>query len=691
MGISRRAALAAFTLFASAASAQQVKLPIERIAGAPYPFAMTAAPQGGAVAWVYNERGARNIWVAEPSGGSFTSKRLTDYTEDDGIDMSETGFTGDARWVIYTRGGDSGGRVAVNPTSAVDGPKAGAVWAVPVAGGAAKKIADGTSASPSPKGDLVVFLKSGQPMVVNVGGSEAPAPLFVDRGLVGTLRWSPDGSKLAFVSTRPNHSMVGLYDFATKTISWMAPSIDKDSRPVWSPDGKKIAFVRNQTSVGAGPRPQQGRNREGTPWELWTVEVATGPGKPIFKAKTGQGSVFRDLFNSADSLFWGAGDKIIFPSEVTGWVRLYSIAAGGGEPVLITPGESEVFAGQVSPDRSRVVFATNQGDIDRRHLWEVFFSGGAPKQISTGEGIEDYPVINSEDRVFAVHGEPRLPLKPVMAASKGLTDLAPQALPKDFPSDQLPDTHLVTYQSPDGLTVHGTLFVPKGLKGKAPALVFSHGGPTNRQTFDAWDSFETHSHLYEANLFLASQGYVVLSINYRGGSGYGLNFREAENFGTNGGSELNDLIGAAKFLQSRPEVDPKKLGIWGGSYGGRMTSLAMAKAPDYWVAGVDYAGVHDMSLYYLAGDTVDPAARKLALDSSAMGHVDTWKAPVLLMVGDADALEPQTEMLAAALRARNIPVETMMLPDEVHFMLRHQSWNKVFQATKDYLDRFLMK
>jgi dipeptidyl aminopeptidase/acylaminoacyl peptidase len=679
------AAAIAMAFAGAPALAQQSNVSIQAISSAPYPFAMTAAPTGGAVAWVYNERGARNVWVGEPGAdGVYASRRVTAYEGDLGVDIPDLAWTGDGRTLVYTRGGDGGGRTPVNPTSSPAGPKAGQIWAIAAAGGQPRLIGDGVSASPSPKGDTVVFLRGGQPFVVQASGGE-PAPLFKDRGALGEMVWSPDGGRLAFVSNRGNHSLVGVYDFAAKSITWISPSIDRDGVPVWSPNGDKIAFVRQ----ASGEENSQGMNREGLPWEIWVSDAATGQGKPVWRAKEGVGSKFRNLFNGSTSLFWGAGDTLVFPWEVTGWVRLYSIPAAGGEARLLTPGQSEVFAGVLSADRKRVIYAGNEGDLDHRHIWEVAVSGGPPKALSKGASIEDYPVVTADDRVLSVYGTARYPLQPALVTAKGMVDIAPKAIPADFPAKQLIEPQLITFKTTDGMTIHAQLFVPPNLKGKkAPALLFFHGGPTNRQTFAGFDSFETHNHLYEANQFLAANGYVVLSVNFRGGSGYGLDYREAKGFGIYGGSELNDIVGGAEYLLTRPEVDGQRMGIWGGSYGGRMTSLGMAAAPKYFVAGVDYAGVHDMSSYY--GRYIrTPEAKALALQSSAIGHVDTWKAPVKLMVGDADALMPDTVLLAEALRKRGVPVEQMMIPDEVHFLLRHQSWHVIFQATKEYLDRFL--
>lgn len=276
-----------------------------------------------------------------------------------------------------------------------------------------------------------------------------------------------------------------------------------------------------------------------------------------------------------------------------------------------------------------------------------------------------------------------------------MRDLAPAAVPAGFPSDDLVVPQLVTFKAPDGATIHAQLFVPRGRTAPGPALLFFHGGPTDRQMFAAWDPFETHSHLYESSQYFANHGYVVLSVNYRGGTGYGFEYREPPRFGAGGASELDDIIGAAKYLQSRADVDPKRLGVWGGSYGGRMTLLALAEAPQYFAAGASYSGIYDwvtMPEFEVNGaQPGNEATVKLAYDSGPVAHMDKWRAPVLLMLGDADPIVniQQTTALAAVLRRKRIPVDVLVIPDEVHFLLKESSWNTVFDATRAYFDRHL--
>lgn len=662
-------------------------LTIDQIASAPFPYDLIPSPRDGTIAWVYNERGARNVWIAIPvASGGYSSKRLTPYTADDGTDITGLAWNGDGKTLFYTRGGDNGGRTPVNPMSLPAGPRAGQIWAVSISGGAPRLIGDGQAASPSPTGERVVFLRNGQPWMVPANGQEEPTPLFRDRGQVGSLTWSPDGTLLAFVSSRPQHSIVGVYDFAAKSIRWISPGIDRDREPVWSPDGHRIAFLRTPSDEGA----RSATNREGYPWEIWIADEATGEGQRVWRANVGYGSRFRELFNSKNSLFWVAGDRLVFPWEVTGWVRLYSIPVTGGNAILLTPGQSEIFGAELSHHRTEIVYSSNQNDIDHRHIWELSFSSGTPRQITTGNGVEDYPAITIDDQIFALRGEARSPMRPVLVDDKRMVDLAPQAIPPDFPSADLVEPQLITFKAADGLIVHAQLFIPKGRTTKGPAVLFFHGGPTNRQMFASWDPFETHTHLYEANQYLANHGYVVLSVNYRGGSGYGLEFRVPPGFGAEGASELNDIIGAANYLLSRPEVDPKRLGVWGGSYGGRMASLALASAPQFFAAGVDYSGINDW-LKMTGFSPANEAAAKLAYESSAIAHVDNWRAPVLLMNGDADPTVPfeETTELASALRKRGIPVDYLMIPDEVHFLLKHSSWNRIFDETRKYLDQHM--
>ena len=193
---------------------------------------------------------------------------------------------------------------------------------------------------------------------------------------------------------------------------------------------------------------------------------------------------------------------------------------------------------------------------------------------------------------------------------------------------------------------------------------------------------------YALNQYLASRGYVVLSVNYRSGIGYGLNFREALNYGPTGGSEFNDVLGAGLYLKAHEAVDPARIGLWGGSYGGYLTAMGLARASDLFVAGVDLHGVHDWAEEL--GISKDDAAGRLAFNSSPIAFVKDWRAPVLLIHGDDDRNVNfrQTVELVEALRDR-VPFEQLIFPDEIHDFLTYAHWRAAYQAAARFFDEHL--
>ena len=311
-------------------------------------------------------------------------------------------------------------------------------------------------------------------------------------------------------------------------------------------------------------------------------------------------------------------------------------------------------------------------------------AGGAPTQVTHGDGIEDYPVLTSDNALLAMHSDARTPVRPVQIGRSGaLTDIAPGTIPPDFPAASLVQPQTVTFPAADGLIVHGQVFMPsRPTAERRAAVLFFHGGPY-RQMFPAWHMMDAYSWMYGFNQYLASQGIIVLSVNYRGGIGFGLDFREAPHFGAAGASELNDIIGAGAWLRARSDVDPKRIGIWGGSYGGLMTALGLARAPDLFAAGVDYAGVHD---WRSESTHFTGAAAQLAYDSSAVATMQNWRAPVLIAHNDDDreVAFSQSIELIEALRKRNLPFDQLVLPDEGHVMLRQHSWLNFFDAAQRY-------
>jgi len=687
------ALLIAPMLGARAASADPRPVPhdftIEQVLSAPFPSGLVAAGQGGRVAWVFDKGGSRNVWIAEPAAnGRFSARAITSYVGDDGYDLGELAWSRDGRQVVYSRGGSLEGGGPVNALSRPSGAEGQEVWVASTDAAAPRRIGPGHSAVVAPQGDMVAYIQADQIWIAPLAGGGQPTQLIHDRGRDDAPAWSPDGARLAFASSRGDHSLIGVYDFAAKTITWLGPSVDRDMSPVWSPDGRGVAYVR----VAAGHAGAFADSRQAQPWSLWIGDPSTGAAHSAWTASAGPGSAFHPL-ESDQTLFWTADGRLVFPWEQSGWMQLYSIPAAGGPPTRLTHGDFEVFSADLSSDGKTIVYSSNQGDIDHRHIWELTGRSNEPRQLTRGPTIEDNPVVTSDGQVVTLHGDWRKPIEPALLAGPNrLVELAPQVFPADFPDARFVEPKQVVFDSPDGLKIHGQLFMPPaGHPVRGPAILFFHGGPT-RQMLLGWHPMDAYTYMYGLNQYLADEGYVVLSVNYRGGSGYGLDFREALNFGAKGASEFNDILGAAQFLRAQPYVDPKRIGIWGGSYGGLMTALGLSRASEYLAAGVDYAGVHDWSTIGARfGPGSDKDAAKLAFESSAMATIDRWKSPVLLVHADDDRNVPfsQTVELVEGLRLHGVEFEQLILPDEIHDLLRGDSWLRFFHATDDFFGRHL--
>jgi dipeptidyl aminopeptidase/acylaminoacyl peptidase len=667
---------------------------LEQIMSAPFPSGLVTTPVGHSVAWVFDIQGCRNVWFADGTG-AIKAHPLTQFTGDEGLDIAQLAWSPDAKWISFTRAGDLEEEVPANINNSPAGPVPQEVWIVPTGGGDAHKIADGHHPVFSPDGTQLLFIDKGRILTASVTGDPSPKTLIVDLGKLSDVTWSPDGQRFAFVSNRPDHSIVGIYDVQRRSIAWESPSLDHDTSPVFSPDGAHVAFIREP----AEKVPVFLSRRSGQPWSIWVADITTGQGRPIWVSDPGAGSVFHPTL-SGTNLLWTSQQQLVFPWEKTGWLQLYAVPARGGQSRALTSGSFEVMHMELSHDRRRLVFSSTQGETDRMHVWAVEVDRGTPTRLGAGATIEDYPQPSADGSlVYALQSDATHSLQPVVSRSGQWQKLAPQTVPANFPVAQLVTPQAVTFAAKDGQQVHGQLFLPNtglpttGTAAKSrPAILFFHGGP-RRQMLLGFHPMDAYNWMYCENQYFASEGYVVLSVNYRGGIGYGLDYREADNFGPGGGSELNDLLGAISYLQSRPDVDRSRLGIWGGSYGGLMTALGLARASDSLAAGVDYAGVHNWASFLASvGVPAEPGdAAKKAFDSSPLATIDRWSSPVLIVQADDDRSVPasQASELIAALRQRHVEHDTLIIPNEIHDLILHSSWMTLFTAADDYFARKL--
>ncbi len=671
------ARLLAVLLLAFCASAQTPPFSIDRVLGFAFPTELTAAPDGGKAAWVSNLRGVRNIMVAEPP--LYRARKITGYTEDDGQELRQLRWTPGSAAIVYVRGGSA------NPALNTSGVSED-VWLVAPDGSAPRKIGAGSSPAVSPRGDRIAFVLGGRIWLASTDGKTPPAQAFQSRGECARPVWSPDGARIAFTSGRGDHTLIGVWDAAPGALRYLDPSTDNDREPAWSPDSRSVAFLRIPSS---GLRPVREAQRAGRPWSIRIASAETGAGREIWRAREGPGSVFREV-NAENQVLWAAGGRLVFPWEADGWTHLYSVPVDGGQAMLLTPGAFEVEDVAPAHGAQEVFYSSNQNDAARRHLWMVAAAGGAPVAVTTGQGIECSPApLSGGDAVALMRSEAQRPLRVAVRAGTEVRDVDPAAIPASFPAASMVTPQEVTFAAADGMSIHGQLFMPPHPAARrAPAVVFFHGGP-RRQMLPGWHYMDYYSNAYAFNQYLANAGYVVLSVNFRGGIGYGMEFREALRYGASGGSEYADAQGAGAYLRSRPDVDPARIGAWGGSYGGYLTAMALARASDVFRAGVDFAGVHNWATELRIPPT-EPDY-KPAFDSSPMAFVEDWRSPVLLIAGDddPDVQFNQTVMLAGALRKQNVEVEELIFPDEAHGFLLYRSWVAAYEAAARFLERRL--
>lgn len=691
----------ALSVFPLPAWAQTGSFTMEQVKSYPFPNELAAAATGARIAWALNEEGKRNLWVAE--GPAWQARKLTGYDVDDGQQLTRVQLSPDGRWVVYRRGGDDAnwdaddwGFAGVNPLSSPVQPKI-QIWAIPFEGGDPRLLAEGGDGPViAPSSDRVLFERGRQIWSVPIDGSAPATQLFFARGSNGDPRYSPDGSRVAFVSNRGTHALIGIYRDSETPIVWMAPSTRRDGSPRWSPDGTRVAFVRRQ---GGGGPPQPILERRHQPWSIWTADARTGEAMQVWEApKTLRGSP--PSTQGGTNLHWAAEGRIVFLSYADGWPHLYSVPETGGDALLLTPGDYMAEYIKLSPDGRWLAFAGNAGstpgDIDRRHVVKVPVDRAEPQVVTPGTGLEWTPAFTGDGASLAFIGATaqRPPLPAVMPAGGGQPRwIGEDRIPADFPTAQLVVPRSVTFTAADGVTVYGQVFERAGGAAKKPAVLFVHGGPP-RQMLAGWHYSDYYANAYAAQQYFASRGYVALSVNYRLGIGYGFDFHQPDNAGSRGASEYQDVVAAGEYLRSLPQVDASRIGVWGGSYGGYLTAMALARDSDLFAAGVDIHGVHNYADRFAAPvNRYEPTDRAEALEvgwrSSPIAYMDTWRSPVLLIHGDDDrnVRFAETVDLARRLELVGVEFEEMVVPDDTHHFMRHANWVRVNKATADFLDR----
>jgi dipeptidyl-peptidase-4 len=740
------------------------------------PLELTSAKKADRIAWMTYEKGMRNVYTA--AAPAFTPVRITNFLNDDGIDLTDVELSDDGSVAVFVRGSaPNRDDWVANPSHDPDGGER-AIWAVRTSGGAPWKVAVGAAPVLSPDGKTVLYVRDGQiyrgrvfatPPLTEMDKGEKP---FIKAwGTNSAPRWSPDGSKIAFVSNRANHSFIAIYDVKTRTVSYVAPSVDFDANPTWSENGKQLLFTRRPGTpfgqqaqqgtgsignppgpgfnpnaaatgrggrgggggggAGAGQQPANslcaggrgegggrggrgggfnappevestpGSQRIGPPPGLCSATFAGGYTLSVMVTDMSNINEAREVWHNKPqdrvianlSNFRWVNGHLVFPYTPQGdeFERYYAInlANPNSDAFSLTTTNGlieDATSAAVSKDGKTLYYTTNANDIEKRHIWAVPTSGGTPRQVSTDDGIETYPQpLASGKQVAVLYFDARTPASVgLVPAEGGKTRVIYPKLGREFPTEAHVVPEVVWTKAPDGLNISNTLFLPKDLKPgeKRPAMIFVHGGPS-RQMLPGYHYMQFYHWAYAYNQWLQHQGYIVLSINYRAGIGYGRSFRTAPNTNSRGNAEYQDVLAGARYLQGRADVDTSRIGIWGLSYGGLLTAQALARNSDIFKAGIDLAGVH------LYGSSLDSSST--SYKSSAISAIDGWKAPVLLVHGDDDRNVDfaQTVGLVSLLRARNVHHELIIVPDDLHESMLHSIWLDTWDRMDRFLNRFV--
>jgi len=680
-------------------TARTSPLTIEQLIDIKHPSNPVWAPNGKYIAFIWNRAGVTNLYVVG-SDGRNQPVALTSFSNG-GVD--QIFWSQDSQTVYFPHNGD--------------------LWQVAVTGGVPKPLwttpTQETDIVPSPDGRRVAFVRSTpngdqegsrhSELVVRLLAEGSETAVASDESSIYGVVWSPDGGSLAFASA--------------------AKVIHHDEAPSYS--GAKIIYRTSEYKPGqiyvirlGGAKPVAIGSPEeygGLAWldnthlvfdhvsnsfKTYTIYVADVSGGPLRSVHEVTEKEFWSIpdWGEAGAQPWSSPDGkwIAFLSDRDGWDHLYVVPAGGGEAIQITKGHFEAWRPAWSHDSMRIAFDANEahrpGD---RHIG-IAAIGGDPAHavityVTAGNGTNIEPHWSADDKWLVYQhtdthdsadffvAEAKATAKPVR-----LSDSMPASIDKS----QFVEPQFVHFPGPDGKPVPGWLFVPHNLdrSKKHPAIIWVHGDGVN-QNYDGWHVQRNYAVYYSFHQYLLQQGYVVFAPDYRGSIGYGRDWRNGA-FMDVGGKDAKDAWMSANYLKTLSYVDTDRIGIWGLSYGGFFTLIAMTDQPTLFKAGVDVAGVVDYVMYYSdpyhGGWTESRIGRpeqnpQVYAQASPISHIDRLARPLLVLHGTADINVPYLEsvrLIDEALKKGKGPLLSfMMYPGEFHYFTRahvlDDAWHRV--------------
>jgi dipeptidyl aminopeptidase/acylaminoacyl peptidase len=597
--------------------------------------ASTWSPDGKTVAFILNISGRNNIWLVPAEGGWPTQLTVSDQRQ------TRPAWSPDGKWIAYM--------------SDYDGDEQWDIFLV------------------SPKSGMVVNLTHTREIA-----EEHPT-------------WSPDGRYLAYM-VKPKTSSVfeiDVYDTLmrdTKHVTTDTPKDKMNVDPIWSRDGRLIVYTQEQA--------------KGTDSNIFIADVATGK-STLLTPHEGE-----KLYRANDmlpALTPDTGAVLITSNAENGYenVGILDFSHKGrnsvprpGKIKWLTNDKWEIDGGNFSPDGKHVTWTANVDGYVNIYLHDLATgkttSLPLPKGVNTLGGSQS-AFTHDGLRLLYYHDGPTSPRDLwVHSVATAKSHRVTHALIAGVRPEDLVEPVLVHYPSRDGKwTISAFVYMTYNMvrNNQNAAIVYVHGGPKS-QTTASFNRFIQH---------IVNQGYMVIAPNYRGSTGYGKDFEDANLFDM-GGGDLQDVLAAADWIKQTGYVDPKKISLMGGSYGGYLTMMGVTKSPEVWAAGVPIVPFVN---YFTEIENEDPVLREMDLatmgdpvknkalfeDRSPIFFIDKIKAPLLLLAGGNDPRCPksETEQVVEAVKKQGGKAEYKIYENEGHGFARIENQIDAYKRVSDFL------
>ena len=690
-------------MFAASAAAQNStkssKLTIEQLIEIKHPSNPVWSPDGKHVVFTWDRAGVGNLYVANADGHG-QPQALTSFPE------------GQVEGAFWNEDGDT-----------VYFPHDGDLWQVPVSVGIPKPVWSkqdrGTDIVPSPDSRRVAFVRGnptpsegnqrGSDLIIRWLSDGTESTVAHDDVSIRGIVWSPDGASVAYTggSKIVHHDESPAYSGA-KIIYRVSEYVRGQMYALRLAGGKPIAISKPGEYGGlAWIDPTHlvfdGESEDFKKYFIYLADASSGSTRAIHEIDEEKFWSIPD-WGEAGAQPWPSpnGKWIAFLSDQDGWDHIYVMAASGGDAVQITKGHFEAWRPAWSHDSTRIAFDANLEDHPGDRAIGIASIGDDPARatityITTGPGTNIEPHWSEGDgRLVYQHTDTRNSADfftigtNTGAQPVRLTD----SMPAGIDRSRFIEPQFVHYLGPDGQQVPGWLFVPKNLDRtkKHPAIIWIHGDGVN-QNYDGWHVQRNYAVYYSFHQYLLQQGYVVFAPDYRGSIGYGRDWRNGVYMDV-GGKDAKDAWMSANYLKTLPYVDSDRIGVWGLSYGGFFTLIAMTDQPKLFRAGVDVAGVVDYVMYYSDPYHGDWTASRIGTpqqnpqvyaNASPISHIDRLERPLLVLHGTSDVNVPYLESVwlidEAIKKGKGQLLSYMMYPGEFHYFTRAHvlldAWHRV--------------